>query len=113
MLRQLHHLHILHRLALVLLWLLASVLLYWELRRSPAYWAGLPALEVQNASAGLVASCYVALELWSLPLPMDHSSAWTGLDQLDLLALFVSLNAATVLDVAVGRPAERGCLLPS
>ena len=77
------------------------------------YWAGLPILEVQNASVDLVANSYAALELRSLPLPMDHSSAWTELDQLDLLALFVSRNAVTVLDVAVSLLAQRECLLPS
>ena len=77
------------------------------------YWAGLPILEVQNASVDLVANCYAALELRSLLLPMDLSSALTTLDQLDLLALFVSRNAVTVLDVAVSLLAQRECLLPS
>ena len=111
--RQLHHLHILHQLPHSLLWPLASVLWYWELRKSPVYWAGLPILEEQKASVDLVANCYAALELRSLPLPMDLSSAWTQLDQLDLLALFVFSNAVTVLDVAVNRLAPRGCLLLS
>ena len=77
------------------------------------YWAGLPILEEQKASVDLVANCYAALVLRSLLLPMDLPSALTTLDQLDLLAWFVSRTAVTVLDVAVSLLAQRECLLPS
>ena len=70
-----------------------------------------PILQEQKYSVNFVANCYAALELRSLPLPMDFSSAWTQLDELDLLALCVFSNAVTVLEVAINRLAPQGCLL--
>ena len=77
------------------------------------YWAELPILWEQNTSDHLVANCYAVLELKSLPLPMHHLPALIELDRLDLLALFDSENAVTVLDVVVRLLAQRGYLLLS